>query len=56
MAVACLLTVSGCSGTRALMPTPTLYMVKQHVLFDRLPGALHGNDVDLLYVTDRTPI
>lgn len=55
LAVACLLVLSGCVGTRTLMPVPTLYATHQKVLFDRLPGELQGNTVDLLYVTDRVP-
>jgi esterase/lipase superfamily enzyme len=55
MVVACLLTMSGCTGARALMPTPTLYTAQQNVLFDKLPNELQGNTVDLLYVTDRVP-
>lgn len=54
-ALACLLVLGGCVGTRALMPVPTLYATHQKVLFDRLPSELQGNTVDLLYVTDRVP-
>jgi len=47
--------VAGCSTTRALMPTPTLYSSGQMPLFDELPNQLKGNPIDLLYVTDRMP-
>ena len=49
----CLLVLAGCSTTRALMPTPTLYSSGETALFDELPDELQGNQVDLLYVTDR---
>jgi esterase/lipase superfamily enzyme len=37
------------------MPTPTFYMANDVALFDKLPAELQGNNVDLLYVTDRIP-
>lgn len=54
-ALICLVALSGCVGTRTLMPAPVLYTSHQKILFDRLPSELQGNTVDLLYVTDRTP-
>ena len=51
--ITCLMIMTGCANTRALMPTPTLYTEEHAVLFDELPGALQGNHIDLLYITDR---
>jgi len=48
-----LLTMAGCTNTRALMPTPTLYTLGDTALFDKPPSAFQNSSVNLLYVTDR---
>jgi esterase/lipase superfamily enzyme len=49
--------LAGCaSQTRHLMPVPNLYIGEDAPkLFTTLPAELQDNQVDLLYVTDRTP-
>ena len=49
--------LAGCaSTTRQLMPAPNLYSGPEAPpLFSDLPAELQGNELDLLYVTDRAP-
>jgi esterase/lipase superfamily enzyme len=48
--------IAGCSSQRVLMPTPNLYQGPQApALFEDLPEALRGSEIDLLFVTDRRP-
>ena len=49
-----LFTLAGCAGGRPLMPVPNVYTGDSaRDLFQELPEELKGNDLDLLYVTDR---
>lgn len=53
ISVAALLTVSACSRTE---PLPTsVYDGHDGISYEKLPPALKSTNVDLLYVTDRTP-
>lgn len=51
---AALVLSSGCA-TRALMPTPNLYTSGMAPLYAELAPELQGNQVSLVYVTDRAP-
>jgi esterase/lipase superfamily enzyme len=45
--------MAGCQ--RQLMPTPDLYAYAHDNAFDRVPADYRNNQVDVLYVTDRSP-
>ncbi|MGH7150456.1 MAG: alpha/beta hydrolase, partial [Planctomycetota bacterium] len=45
----------GCRGTK-LMPTPNIYLGGRYALFEDLHPSLRTSKVDLLYVTDRSPV
>jgi len=49
------LSLTGCSD-RPLMPTPNLYLGRDDNPFADVPVEFRSNKVDVLYVTDRTPI
>ena len=49
------LTITACSKTRHLMPTPDIYAGNQSVGFEILDPSLKTNSINLLYVTDRKP-
>lgn len=52
--IACLLMLGGCTSY-SLMPTPNIYAAESGYPEDQVPEALRSNQVDLLYVTDRSP-
>lgn len=47
--------MTGCSGGRQLMPTPTLYLQPAADPFAAVPAELRTTSVKLLYATDRVP-
>ncbi len=54
LCISTMLVASGCS--RQLMPTPNLYVQAGIDPFKDVPAELQGNMVDVMYVTDRSPI
>ena len=51
-----LLLLVGCSSSRSLMPTPSVYLENPDALFETLPDELQSDHLNLLFVTDREPI
>jgi esterase/lipase superfamily enzyme len=49
-----LLVLAGCTTSRPLMPTPSIYLQGQAPLFETLPEEVKSASLDLLYFTDRT--
>lgn len=47
---------TGCSSAPQLMPTPNLYAHDHREPFVDVPPDLQNNKVDVLYLTDRTPL
>jgi esterase/lipase superfamily enzyme len=50
--ISCVL-LAGCSTARLMMPTPNLYINSKTDLYTDLAKELKGNEVELLYLTDR---
>ena len=50
-----LLVVAACSSKYYLMPTPTIYTDRSWNPFETVPQELQGNEIPVLYVTDRVP-
>src|SRR4051812_19194283 len=50
-----LVAVAGCGSKSYLMPTPSAYTNPEWNPFADVPPALQGNNVSVLYVTDRAP-
>jgi esterase/lipase superfamily enzyme len=51
-----LILMAACSSQRVLMPAPNLYQGSNAPeLFNDLSEESRGNEIDLLFVTDRTP-
>ena len=48
--------ITGCATPPALMPTPNVYAQAGGYAQATIPPALKSNRVDLLYVTDRSPV
>ena len=53
--LACIPLVAGCTDSRTLMPTPSIYANNIAPLFGELTPELTGTQVELIYVTDRAP-
>ena len=53
--LACLTVVAGCTESRKLMPTPSLYSDETAPLFGELAPEFTSTEVELIYVTDRAP-
>ena len=49
------LTITACTKTRHLMPTPNIYAGNNSAGFETLDLPLQTNSINLLYVTDRKP-
>jgi len=49
------LVLVGCSSTPKLMPTPNIYTDEGSYPESEVPQSLKNNEVDLLFVTDRSP-
>jgi len=49
------LLAAGCTETRELMPTPSVYADETAPLFGELDSELTRTQVELIYVTDRAP-
>jgi esterase/lipase superfamily enzyme len=49
-----LLLMVGCTTSRPLMPTPSIYLQTPAALFEALPDEVRTAQLELLYVTDRT--
>jgi esterase/lipase superfamily enzyme len=45
----------GCSSARLMMPTPNVYIDSKTDPYSDLPDELKNNEVELLYITDRSP-
>ncbi len=50
----CLALLVGCSSDHPLMPTPNIYAGPGDYPANEVPESLRNNQVELLYVTDRT--
>jgi esterase/lipase superfamily enzyme len=50
------LLLAGCATQRVMMPTPKLYGMGLYDAHDQLDPALESATLEMLYVTDRTPI
>lgn len=50
-----LLSLCGCSSKTYLMPTPNIYTKPGFKPFDQVPAELQGDEISVLYVTDRVP-
>ncbi len=48
--------LAGCASTTYLMPTPSIYTHAEWDPFADVPEALRGDEVSVLYITDRVPI
>ncbi len=48
--------IAACSSTHNLPPSPNIYASTGHYPEDAIPATRRTTDVELLYVTDRTPI
>jgi esterase/lipase superfamily enzyme len=53
--LACLTVVAGCTESRKLMPTPSIYSDETAPLFGELAPEFTSTEVELIYVTDRAP-
>ncbi len=53
--LACIILVVGCTESRKMMPTPSLYADETAPLFGDLAPELTSTQVELIYVTDRAP-
>jgi esterase/lipase superfamily enzyme len=53
--LAFLLILTGCAGTRVMMPTPNVHLDPERDFYGDLARELKSTEVPLLYVTDRVP-